>query len=220
MKKNNVRIKENISFVDEINAIKSVVGSHFTGGNYTPYYRDRATVIAIVENFIDGIEFEDNETIYDSVCNDEEIMNIIYDFRQTERMQNIDEHIDDIVYFERERFSHYSPALETIAEFCNVITDTFTNFSKLRFDLITPETIEIGKRFIDKFKNGEITEDSIANAVSEIIKEQNLIENHKMPETEIYEQQRLRIEEQQKMLEENDKELKELRKHKKEHSKK
>lgn len=220
MKKNNVRIKKNISFVDEINAIKSVVGSHFTGGNYTPYYRDMATVIAIVDNFIDGIKFEDDETIYDSVCDDKEIMSIIYDFKQTERMKNIDKNIDDIVYFERERISHYSPALETIAEFCNVITDAFANFSKLRFDLITPEAIEVGKKFIDKFKDEEITEESITNAVSEIIKEQNLIENHKMPETEIYEQQRLRIEEQQKMLEENDKELKELRKYKKEHSKK
>jgi hypothetical protein len=41
-----------------------------------------------------------------------------------------------------------------------------------------------------------------------------------MPETEIYEHQRLRIEEQQRMLEEKEIELKELRKFRKEHHKK
>ena len=63
-------------------------------------------------------------------------------------------------------------------------------------------------------KNQEITEETLANVISSII------ENHKMPETEIYEQQRLRIEEQQRMLEEKEIELKELRKFRKEHRKK
>lgn len=214
MKKNNVRIKENISFVDKVNVIKEIVASYFVAGNYTPYYRERATVIAIVNNFIEGIEFETEEEVYDSVCEDIEIMEIVEKFKTTHHMCMINKNVDDIVEFEKQRIIHGSSDLETIAEFCKMISNVLSNFSNLRLDLITPEAIEVGKEFVNKMKNQEITEETLANVISSII------ENHKMPETEIYEHQRLRIEEQQKTLEEKENELKELRKFRKEHRKK
>lgn len=214
MKKNNVRIKENISFVDKVNVIKEIVASYFVAGNYTPYYRERATVIAIVNNFIEGIEFETEEEVYDSVCEDIEIMEIVEKFKTTHHMCMINKNVDDIVEFEKQRIIHGSSDLETIAEFCKMISNVLSNFSNLRLDLITPEAIEVGKEFVNKMKNQEITEETLANVISSII------ENHKMPETEIYEHQRLRIEEQQKTLEEKENELKELRKFRKEHHKK
>lgn len=214
MKKNNVRIKENISFVDKVNVIKEIVASYFVAGNYTPYYRERATVIAIVNNFIEGIEFETEEEVYDSVCEDIEIMEIVEKFKTTHHMCMINKNVDDIVEFEKQRIIHGSSDLETIAEFCKIISNVLSNFSNLRLDLITPEAIEVGKEFVNKMKNQEITEETLANVISSII------ENHKMPETEIYEHQRLRIEEQQKTLEEKENELKELRKFRKEHRKK
>ena len=214
MKKDNVRIKENISFVDKVNVIKEIVISYFVAGNYTPYYRERATVIAIVNNFIEGIEFETEEEVYDSVCEDIEIMEIVEKFKTTHHMCMINKNVDDIVEFEKQRIIHGSSDLETIAEFCKMISNVLSNFSNLRLDLITPEAIEVGKEFVNKMKNQEITEETLANVISSII------ENHKMPETEIYEHQRLRIEEQQKTLEEKENELKELRKFRKEHRKK
>lgn len=214
MKKDNVRIKENISFVDKVNVIKEIVISYFVAGNYTPYYRERATVIAIVNNFIEGIEFETEEEVYDSVCEDIEIMEIVEKFKTTHHMCMINKNVDDIVEFEKQRIVHGSSDLETIAEFCKMISNVLSNFSNLRLDLITPEAIEVGKEFVNKMKNQEITEETLANVISSII------ENHKMPETEIYEHQRLRIEEQQKTLEEKENELKELRKFRKEHRKK
>ena len=214
MKKDNVRIKENISFVDKVNVIKEIVASYFVAGNYTPYYRERATVIAIVNNFIEGIEFETEEEVYDSVCEDIEIMEIVEKYKTTHHMCMINKNVDDIVEFEKQRIIHGSSDLETIAEFCKMISNVLSNFSNLRLDLITPEAIEVGKEFVNKMKNQEITEETLANVISSII------ENHKMPETEIYEHQRLRIEEQQKTLEEKENELKELRKFRKEHHKK
>ena len=214
MKKDNVRIKENISFVDKVNVIKEIVASYFVAGNYTPYYRERATVIAIVNNFIEGIEFETEEEVYDSVCEDIEIMEIVEKFKTTHHMCMINKNVDDIVEFEKQRIIHGSSDLETIAEFCKMISNVLSNFSNLRLDLITPEAIEVGKEFVNKMKNQEITEETLANVISSII------ENHKMPETEIYEHQRLRIEEQPKTLEEKENELKELRKFRKEHHKK
>lgn len=214
MKKDNVRIKENISFVDKVNVIKEIVASYFVAGNYTPYYRERATVIAIVNNFIEGIEFETEEEVYDSVCEDIEIMEIVEKFKTTHHMCMINKNVDDIVEFEKQRIIHGSSDLETIAEFCKMISNVLSNFSNLRLDLITPEAIEVGKEFVNKMKNQEMTEETLANVISSII------ENHKMPETEIYEHQRLRIEEQQKTLEEKENELKELRKFRKEHRKK
>ena len=190
------------------------MASYFVAGNYTPYYRERATVIAIVNNFIEGIEFETEEEVYDSVCEDIEIMEIVEKFKTTHHMCMINKNVDDIVEFEKQRIIHGSSDLETIAEFCKMISNVLSNFSNLRLDLITPEAIEVGKEFVNKMKNQEITEETLANVISSII------ENHKMPETEIYEHQRLRIEEQQKTLEEKENELKELRKFRKEHRKK
>ena len=54
MKKTNIRIKD-ITLVDQINAIERIVSSYFVDGEYTPYYADQALVVAIVDNFIDGV---------------------------------------------------------------------------------------------------------------------------------------------------------------------
>ena len=44
MKKDIVKIKDNISIVDEITAIKSIVDYYFTDGEYTPYFAEIAKI--------------------------------------------------------------------------------------------------------------------------------------------------------------------------------
>ncbi len=79
MKKTNIRIK-NITLVDQINAIERIVSSYFVDGEYTPYYADQALIVAIVDNFIDGVEFEDNEDLYELSRTDDDIASIVLKF--------------------------------------------------------------------------------------------------------------------------------------------
>lgn len=74
MKKNNPRIKEQIMVRDEIHAIEHIADSCFTGGGnyrkYTPYYTTVGETEAIVKFFLEGVEFDDGENIYEIAMND------------------------------------------------------------------------------------------------------------------------------------------------------
>lgn len=47
MIKNNLRIKENITLMDQVNAIEFISEYYFQNGRYTPYYAKTAETIAI-----------------------------------------------------------------------------------------------------------------------------------------------------------------------------
>ena len=60
MRKTNMKIKENISFADKVNAIEYIVSSHFSFDDdgyiddYTPYFYRIATMEAYVKYFFEG----------------------------------------------------------------------------------------------------------------------------------------------------------------------
>ena len=215
MKKENVKIKDTITFVDEITAVKEIVSAMFTDDGYTPYYRDMATTIAIVKNFLDGIIFEERDHIYAQVTSDDELSTLIQKFYKSPVSKNaidyksildrVNDFVDDCVEFEKQKIIHGKYELKSIAKFCDMVLDVVG---------IMPETINFGKEFIQKMENKEITEETLTNVMKSIISD------HKMPETEIYEEQRKRIAEQQSLLEEKENEIVELRKWKKEHNNK
>lgn len=86
MKIENLKIKENISFDDKVMAVDYIVGRLFEFDedgfviDYAPYYMEPAQVEAIVTFFMEGISFEDGETIYDSVIQNEEVNAMIDSF--------------------------------------------------------------------------------------------------------------------------------------------
>lgn len=85
MIKNEVRIKENISLTDRIQAIERIVASYFTENDegevqYTPYFLKLSQILSIVFHFIEGVEFDDSEDIYDIAMNDHEIRSLIDKF--------------------------------------------------------------------------------------------------------------------------------------------
>lgn len=215
MKKENVKIKDTITFVDEITAVKEIVSAIFTDDGYTPYYRDMATTIAIAKNFLDGIVFEEHDHVYAQVMSDDELSALIQKFYKSPLSKNaidyktvldrVNDFVDDCVEFEKQKIIHGKYELQSIAKLCDMIVDVIG---------IMPETINFGKEFIQKMENKEISEETLTNVMKTIVSE------HKMPETEIYEEQRKRIAEQQSLLEEKENEIVELRKWKKEHNNK
>lgn len=218
MTKNDVRIKDNITIVDKIRAIEDIVSSYWTDGEYTPYYSDMATVIVIVENFITGVEFEEDDVIYDLVNSDEELSSLVYRFlnptendsKYREIMYFVLENVEEMVRFEKQKVIHNSNAFAIVGEMCEAIVDVLGNFSGMS-QMMTPENIEATKSFMTALKDKEITEETLASAV------RIAADQFKMPESEIIEGQRRRIAEQQTQLQEKEAEIQDLRKWRKEH---
>lgn len=80
MKKENMRIKENITISDQINVINYITDYYFTDGEYTPYYAGIGKIEAIALFFIDGVKFDNDEYVYECVENDKELRGLVYKF--------------------------------------------------------------------------------------------------------------------------------------------
>lgn len=112
MQKNNVRIKTNITLSDKVNAIEGIVSSYFTNGEYTPYYAEMGEIIAIVTYFMEGIEFEEGESIYNSVISDDDVMSLIKHISDSDNMKFIKSMVEDKVIFLKELFANKKTDIE------------------------------------------------------------------------------------------------------------
>lgn len=178
MIKENMRIKENITLMDKIDAVESIVSAHFQNGDYTPYYADMAEIIAVVTYFIEGITLEDDDNIYDLYEKDDELHNLVNQFilknisvtqftPQNEIMRWVRNNVYDKVAYIKENVIHSTPDLDTIVEAANVIIDTCSNFSKLNLSSMSPEDIELGRSVLQKINDSgvEITPESITEII-------------------------------------------------------
>lgn len=178
MIKENMRIKENITLLDKIDAVESIVSSYFTDDDYTPYYVEMAEVIAVVTYFIEGITFEDNDSIYDLYNDDKELRDLVDQFiiddismmestSELEIMRWVRNQVFDKVDFTKENIIHSNPDLDTIVEAANVIIESLGNFSKLNFEYMTPENMDMIQNVLQKLNDSDMT----VNSISKIIKD-------------------------------------------------
>lgn len=212
MKKDNVRIKDNISIIDEITAIKSIVDYYFTDGEYTPYYADMAKMTVIAENFLDGVEFEAADYVYECVMQNEDLYKCVNKFlipsvskvdaKYLSCMERIMKQVEDIVEFEKQKMIHNSDAFAVVGNMCLAVKDIFDNFARNN---------EAAQKFISDLQESGITEETLANAV------RKAADQFRLPENEVIEGQRNRIAEQQAQLQEKEAEIQELRKWKREY---
>ena len=182
MLKENMRIKENITLMDKIDAVESIVSSYFQNGDYTPYYADMAEIIAVVTYFIEGITLEDNDNIYDLYEKDDELHKLVNRFISDDHLVNLDipeavimcwirNLVYDKVEYLKENIIHSNPDLDTIVEAANVIIDTCSNFSKLNLSAMSPEDIELGRNVLQKINDSgvEITPESITEIIRDAV---------------------------------------------------
>ena len=169
MKKNNARIKANITMIDKINAIKYIVSSYFTDGEYTPYYSEMAQVIAVVTYFMEGIEFEEGDDIYSSIVQDEEVLNIVTGIISDEEMSFVMKNVEDKVDFLKQQIIHKHADMDKIIEFCNVVIDSLENFSKLNMNQMKPDDMEKAMKVINKLAEKDFTADDLSNALKDAV---------------------------------------------------
>ena len=188
MKKENMRIKENITISDQINVINYIMDYYFTDGEYTPYYAGIGKIEAIALYLIDGVEFDDDEYVYECVENDKELRALVHKFcydvangsvakkHNTDNRKYIDvmrfviENVNEKLEFEKQKRIHCtdekSEFISSISNFVNDLDSAMSNFSNLKLSELTPDMIEKAKNIIDQLSDKEIT----ADVVSDVIK--------------------------------------------------
>lgn len=207
MKKENVKIKSNITIVDEISTIQSIVEYYFTDGDYTPYYADMAKTTAVAQNFLDGVEFEAEDYVYECVMTNDDLYKCVNKFlvpstiksdaQYYNRMERIMKHVEDIVEFKKQKLIHNTDAFGIVGDMCMALKDIMDSYT---------QNAELAKTFITDLQKSGITEETLTNAV------RNAADKFKPSENEIIEGQRKRIAEQQAQLQEMQGRIQEMNK--------
>ena len=118
MIKNDVKKKKELTVIDRINMTNFLVEGYFTDGKYTPYYRDLNDIVAFFRYCVDGIEFEKDESVYNSVINDPKLMELYYEspnFLPPElrlQLEKIDSDVTDMVEFRKQCIIHASTKID------------------------------------------------------------------------------------------------------------
>lgn len=109
MTKNNPHIKNlySISFEDKANIINIIVSACFQEDEnnnieYTPYFRDLGTIIAISKYLIEGITFDKDEDIYNSVMNDADVSLLVDEIINSNAFDNILCDLREVIDFKKQ----------------------------------------------------------------------------------------------------------------------
>lgn len=160
MKKKNVRIKKNITFKDQLNAIDYIVSCGFKIDNngeidYTPEYVMPGEVEAYALFFLDGLEFDNDEIKYVSIMKDTKVMSLIMKFFSTNeedsQYASIRNYVINNAYrkidFRSQVIIHGNPVYNQISEFIEKINYAFESFDSLinNIDQIKTESDQNGE---------------------------------------------------------------------------
>lgn len=182
MKITELGIKENIAPDIIAEVIEYISNSCFIGGTYNPYYQSFAERMAIVQYFLDGIEFEDGDSLF-VICELDNVKKLINKFYGDERfseqaklMKVIRENVKEVVDYKKQRMIHGADALETIAKavdkFDNYISDlgvVLENLAKLDWSNINKEDMEFSRAIIQKIASSdfELNEQTLAKVIKD-----------------------------------------------------
>ena len=165
MKKTLLKVKNNITFEDKLNAIDLILGAFWDDntGEYIPWMEEPARIIAIAKYFIEGYELEKGENLYKLYLSDDDLKGLVDNFinpdtnsrngsykRYIKVMDFVDEMVHDKLEWTKQNIIHAHPDMDRIVKGVNVFIDAFENLANLDLTALTPEMIENGKTFIDK----------------------------------------------------------------------
>lgn len=177
-----LKIKENIAPDVIAEVIEYISNACFVSGTYNPYYQSFAERMAIVQYFLDGIEFEDGDSLF-VICELDDVKKLINKFYGDERfseqaklMKAIRENVKEVVDYKKQRMIHGADALETIAKavdkFDNYISDlgvVLGNLARLDWSNINKEDMEFSRAIIQKIASSdfELNEQTLAKVIKD-----------------------------------------------------
>ena len=103
------------------------------------------------------LESEEDERIQNSIRE-------LYDM-----METIREYVADKVEFEKQKYLHANPDLDKIVMAADTIIDSFENFSRMNFEIFTPENLEKAQKIFNKISESgfEFTTENIINVIKD-----------------------------------------------------
>lgn len=167
MKKTLLKVKNDITFEDKLNAIDLILGAFWDDntGEYIPWMEEPARIIAVAKYFIEGYELEKGENLYKLYLSDDDLKGLVDNFinpdtdsrngsykRYIKVMDFVDKMVHDKLEWTKQNIIHANPDMDRIIKGVNVFIDAFENLANLDLTALTPEMIENGKTFIDKLK--------------------------------------------------------------------
>lgn len=176
MKITELKIKESITPDVIAQAIEYIADSCFVDGTYNPYYMKFTERFAIVQYFLDGIEFEEGDSLF-IISELDDVKSLIKKFYADKRfseqaalMEEVRDNVKEVVEFKKQRLIHGADAIEHIANNIESITNRFNEFGNfikdldialgnlvnLDLDAINKEDIENTRKLVDKFANGDM----------------------------------------------------------------
>lgn len=183
MKKTNLKIKDEITLLDKINAINGIVESCFLDGEYTPYYLEKSLVEYIAIFCIEGFELESGDDLYEIAMSDPEFKELIVKFfgvgndsKYTEVQEFILKNLTSIVDYKRQRMIYGTDTREAfmkdMMDVAEAIVDISKNISYAAKPVI--ENPEYGKHMLSIMKkldkNKIISKDTLIDMVMDIAK--------------------------------------------------
>lgn len=178
-----LKIKENITPDIIAQAIEFVSNSCFVNGGYNPYYREFSERIAVIQFFLEGITFEDNDSLF-VAAEVPEVKRLINKFvvgdinmkEPSKIMATIRTNVDSIIEFKKQRLIHGADAIEYIASavskndnFIGDLDVALGNLSKIKLNEVTKEDVDMARALVTKLNNAgvELTTENIAKIIKE-----------------------------------------------------
>ena len=171
-----LKIKEDITPDLIAQAIEYISNSCFIGGTYNPYYMSFTERLAIVQYFLDGIEFEEGDSLF-VISELDDVKNLVKKFygdkrfsEQAALMEEVRENVKEVVEFKKQRLIHGADAIESIAKNIEDITGRLNEFGNfignldvalgnlvnLDLSAVNKEDIENARKLAEKFANGDM----------------------------------------------------------------
>lgn len=181
MKIEKLRMKEHISIQDKIMAIEDIVMSHFSFDvdgyvtDYTPYFAEIATVEAIMNHFTEGVEFEENEIIYNEVVNNKELANYVDQFFVKKQIRSnttltdaqmimkfvMENAADKINFLKQMYLNQLLTKKDSLSSLINTLTE---KIKELHIPNIENMDVTAVNQFIKKFNESDFSAESIVKA--------------------------------------------------------
>lgn len=172
-----LKIKEDITPDLIAQAIEYISNSCFIDGTYNPYYMSFTEKLAIVQYFLDGIEFEEGDSLF-VISELDNVKNLVKKFygdkrfsEQAALMEEVRENVKEVVEFKKQRLIHGADAIESIAKNIEDITGRLNEFGNfignldvalgnlvnLDLSAVNKEDVENARKLAEKFANGDMT---------------------------------------------------------------
>lgn len=169
MKKNDVKIKGSLSLSDRIAITNIVANNHFSENevtgeiDYTPYFRELSFINSFAEYVLEGVEFDEEDNIYESVINDTDIYTWFSRWTDGNEFELINIDVDDIVEFKKQQLMHNKKS--SLDNLLNTITDVVKKMDESLnindISTLLPQLAKLGENF-----NQEEVVNQIINSIS------------------------------------------------------